>query len=354
MSLRFYPSALLCSALALTPLVSYATEIWPEKFGYVGIEGAFNDSGDGRNKDDNLDNFYQAGVQLGYRFAPSWSLQLQYRYGETELKRADVNVDIHQVSLMGRYHLHRVNLLGFQPYAGAGYTFNRIDVTGGGRKDEDMLQSEVGLQRLLRPRLMLDAGIRGQLELRDAFFDYQPYVALNLLFNRQYPARPRFEDIWIDSDGDGVPDQFDRCPDTSPGIMVDEFGCPKVLVEDINMTLYLEFDHDSTVVRPEFYSEIRKVADLMREYGESEVILEGHTDNTGTAAYNQNLSKSRADGVMKVLVNEFGIDSRRIRTAGMGLTQPIASNDTAEGRAANRRVEVILKATRETVKRRQN
>ena len=70
-----------------------------------------------------------------------------------------------------------------------------------------------------------------------------------------------------------------------------------------------------------------------------DVTLEGHTDNVGGMAYNQDLSQRRADAVKNYLVEKFGIDSNRIKTVGYGETKPIASNDTEAGRYQNRRVQ---------------
>jgi OOP family OmpA-OmpF porin len=81
-------------------------------------------------------------------------------------------------------------------------------------------------------------------------------------------------------------------------------------------------------------------------------MLEGHTDSVGSTAYNQSLSQDRADAVKRVLVRHFQIDSARIRTIGMGESQPIADNESEEGRARNRRVEAIIEASREVMEQR--
>jgi outer membrane protein OmpA-like peptidoglycan-associated protein len=70
-------------------------------------------------------------------------------------------------------------------------------------------------------------------------------------------------------------------------------------------------------------------------------LIEGHADSTGDAAHNMDLSKRRAEAVKSVLVSQFGIDAARLTTAGLGSTKPVASNDTPQGRAENRRVEFV-------------
>lgn len=148
-----------------------------------------------------------------------------------------------------------------------------------------------------------------------------------------------------DTDGDGVPDNRDQCPNTPEGALVDARGCQKVLERDIQETLYLEFDFDKAVVRPDSYSKLRNLADNARKYPAAKIVIEGHADSTGPKGYNENLSKRRAWAVRSVLISEFGVDAGRITSYAYGETRPIASNATAEGRAKNRRVEAIIKAT---------
>ena len=83
----------------------------------------------------------------------------------------------------------------------------------------------------------------------------------------------------------------------------------------------------------------------MRQYPSANLVLEGHTDSTGSAAYNKKLSQQRADAVKTVLVDHYNVSADRITTVGYGEEKPIADNKTSEGRAENRRVETIMKAT---------
>jgi outer membrane protein OmpA-like peptidoglycan-associated protein len=70
-------------------------------------------------------------------------------------------------------------------------------------------------------------------------------------------------------------------------------------------------------------------------------LIEGHTDSTGDAAHNMDLARRRAEAVKSVLVSQFGIDAARLTTAGLGASKPVASNNTPQGRADNRRVEFV-------------
>jgi OOP family OmpA-OmpF porin len=109
-------------------------------------------------------------------------------------------------------------------------------------------------------------------------------------------------------------------------------------VEKISITLFIEFDFDEDVVRPQHHSDVKKISDTLSKYSEATVQLEGHTDSMGTDAYNMDLSKRRADNVKKYLVDKFNVKASRISTVGYGESKPVASNDTDAGRQRNRRV----------------
>jgi OOP family OmpA-OmpF porin len=142
----------------------------------------------------------------------------------------------------------------------------------------------------------------------------------------------------MDSDGDGVTDNIDKCPDTPKGIKVDRVGCPIPIKEKITIVLHVEFDFDKDNVMPEYHSQIEEVANFLKAYPDKDVSLEGHTDSEGSDAYNDDLSKRRAESVKMVLIETFGIDAAKVSTEGFGESRPVASNETAEGRQQNRRV----------------
>ncbi len=154
-----------------------------------------------------------------------------------------------------------------------------------------------------------------------------------------------------DDDGDGVPNHKDECPDTQAGATVDEKGCYVVITEDVKVELDVEFDNNSAASRPEHRSEVERVASFMRKHPLTQVLVEGHTDDRGSAAYNQQLSERRAATIATQLVNEFGVEAARVRSVGVGESRPRADNATAEGRQRNRRVVAVVSAR---VERRDN
>jgi OOP family OmpA-OmpF porin len=150
------------------------------------------------------------------------------------------------------------------------------------------------------------------------------------------------EGLKKDSDGDGVSDQFDKCPGTPAGTAVDGSGCPLPKVTEApvsNVTGFetIQFEFNSSVLKTEAYPTLDKLSSVLRENG-GKVAVNGYASSEGTAAYNLKLSKDRANSVKTYLVNS-GVNASQVVTKGFGEANPIASNDTEEGRIQNRRVE---------------
>jgi len=117
----------------------------------------------------------------------------------------------------------------------------------------------------------------------------------------------------------------------------------------LNLPDGVTFDVDSSTLKPQFRSTLDQIAGSMNQYPNSLIDVYGHTDSTGSDQYNQALSERRASTVANYLVMQ-GVSAARIRSQGYGETMPIASNDTIEGRARNRRVEIkIVPITQEQV-----
>ena len=127
-----------------------------------------------------------------------------------------------------------------------------------------------------------------------------------------------------------------------------DIGNDQVSVENTGSELVvtlpqdLLFATDSASLRPDLQNDLRALAGNLQQYPDTTVNIIGHTDNTGSDQYNFNLSDRRANTVSSVLQNS-GVSPARIRAFGRGETQPIASNDSASGRAQNRRVEIVIR-----------
>ena len=140
----------------------------------------------------------------------------------------------------------------------------------------------------------------------------------------------------LDSDGDGVLDDVDQCPHTPAGMRVDSRGCAikaaVIVLHDIN------FEFDKARLTADSKKSLDKVVAGLQGQPSMKLQIDGHTDSTGPAAYNLKLSKQRAASARSYLI-EQGIAASRLMSQGYGAGRPAASNKTREGRAANRRVE---------------
>jgi outer membrane protein OmpA-like peptidoglycan-associated protein len=151
-----------------------------------------------------------------------------------------------------------------------------------------------------------------------------------------------------DADGDGIINVEDDCPQEAG--VAENNGCPKPEPKQLEETVQrdleniiesLQFGVNSSNIDPSSYDELNRLAQIMQEDTELRLIIRGHTDNTGSSNANLELSIDRANAVKDFLVQQ-GVDAGRIAAFGYGETRPIASNDTPEGREQNRRVELDL------------
>ena len=114
----------------------------------------------------------------------------------------------------------------------------------------------------------------------------------------------------------------------------------------------ITFDTNRADVKPQFQPVLNQLAQSIQQYPGTVVQVEGHTDSTGAAAYNQTLSENRA-GAVRSYLSRQGVDASRLAAVGYGATRPIADNSTAAGRAQNRRVEVLIVPTQESAQQQQ-
>ena len=138
-----------------------------------------------------------------------------------------------------------------------------------------------------------------------------------------------------DTDGDGVPDNIDKCPNTPKNTAVNHYGCPVIT------TLRINFDFNKAEVKKIYYPEIKKVAEVLKANPALKIEIDGYTDNIGSEEYNLKLSKKRAEAIKNVLVKVYHINPKRIITKGYGEKYPLVPNTTSTNRALNRRAEII-------------
>lgn len=141
--------------------------------------------------------------------------------------------------------------------------------------------------------------------------------------------------VVLDSDGDGVPDDRDLCPNTPAGARVDANGC---VIEQTLVMRDITFEFNSARLTTNAQRLMENVVSFLRSDPQARITISGHTDSIGSEAYNLKLSRDRANEVRDYLVG-YGIDANRLTALGFGKARPIASNDTEIGRETNRRVE---------------
>ena len=259
---------------------------------------------------------------VGFKLGVSKGINLDFGY--------DINFIKSSPTVKSAYNESRFS------YAHAGLEFAL------GNKEESQLQNYSAVADLRKQSAEESA------ELRRALSTAEQNAARD---------REQYAKDLSDDDNDGVANKFDKCPGTPSGTVVDGSGCPlaapttKVIKETTVITeadrkvvrdaiSNLEFDLGKSTIRSKSYATLNRVATLLMEKNFS-LKLAGHTDNTGGRELNLRLSKDRAESVKAYLVSQ-GANASRIEATGYGPDQPIATNKSASGRQANRRVEFTL------------
>ncbi|NNH77734.1 OmpA family protein [Acinetobacter sp. ANC 5380] len=229
----------------------------------------------------------------------------------------------------------------FKPYvlAGAGhykYKFDGVNRQGathnrGNTEEGTLANAGIGAFYRLNDALSLRAEGRGTYNFDEQFWNYTALAGLNVVLGGHLkPAAPVVEVAPVEPVAPVQP-------------------APQELTEDLNMELRVFFDTNKSNIKDQYKPEIAKVAEKLVEYPNATARIEGHTDNTGPRALNERLSLARANSVKSSLVNEYNVDPARLSTQGFAWDQPIADNNTKEGRAMNRRVFATISGSRTVV-----
>lgn len=344
------------------------------------------------------------GVGIEYRFKPHWAVEAVYSRADADRKYVNGDSEFEELRLDGLYYF-RGQDSAWNPYLafGAGYAdFGDGPVfTAGTNHDETRVNVGAGVRYNISDMISLRGDLREFHGIDESTFDTMVSLGLSLAFHRtttkpkpadadndgvpdsrdqcantpvgaqvdsrgceldadndgvadskdQCPNTPAGAEVnsrgcELDSDNDGVVNSKDQCPNTAAGAEVDETGCEGVTETIETIELRVQFPTNSSVIDATYDAEIRKAADFMEEYPDTTVEIAGHSDSIGDAEYNRALSQRRAEAVADRLTSVLGVDPDRVTAVGYGEVEPIASNDTAAGRAQNRRVEARIQVRR--------
>ncbi len=319
--------------------------------------------------DDETSNYADDGVYyglgLGYQISKNFAVELNYaRLGSEIINPNNVNplkdvdhlpravgqdLDLDMFRVDGIFNLDLNS--AWSPYLAIGYTRFEQDIQflnkNGENKNDDMMDLGLGIRRALTPAISLRADARAFYNFDNEEVDYAANLGVFYAFGAKAPA-PIIEEppvetaaadpCSLDDDGDGVNNCEDKCSDTPAGSDVETTGC-RILEVPKEIELKVLFDTNEAVVKPEYYEEIKQVADFMAKYPSTSTEIQGHTDSRGSSSYNQELSQRRAEAVHDVLINEYQIDPSRLRAVGYGESQLLVSPEvTDEDYQMNRRV----------------
>ena len=371
--------ALALVAITAAPLAANAgVTISPLLLGYHWTEDGEDQRDLLANYGDSAENYYvenglYTGAALGIELTPSTQFQVEYGVSNTDAisnRGPAYDSDAEQEMISGNFLIGFEEFSGytdnaFKPYAliGAGQSKLEIEDASGnmvsGTKDT-IGNLGLGAMYRINDALSLRGEGRAIHNFDQNWWEGMALAGLEVVLGGHLAptvAVPPMQEPLVDnapivvvesdldSDGDGVPDSIDACPGTPMNVVVDERGCPVPvdITDELKMELRVFFDNDKSAIKNQYKPEIAKVAEKMREYPNSTARVEGHASKTGPSArYNQRLSEARAVAVKSMLTNEFGIAPNRLSTVGYGYDQPIADNNTEEGRAMNRRVYAII------------
>jgi OOP family OmpA-OmpF porin len=149
-----------------------------------------------------------------------------------------------------------------------------------------------------------------------------------------------------DPEGDGVIVARDECPNSYTGSKVSNNGCGTYSLQTVRLRLEVNFETDSYVVKQEYLPQIEKLADLMNEFPETIVTIEGHTSIRGKAAYNKTLSQNRAQAIKNILLSQFSISEERLTAIGYGFSNLFLEGNDEYIHARNRRIVAQISGAR--------
>ncbi|CAM4063199.1 outer membrane protein Omp38 [Acinetobacter pragensis] len=318
--------------------------VTPLMLGYTFQDSSHNNSNGNLTHGPELQDDLFVGAALGVELTPWLGFEAEYNQvkgdvdvQQGEYKQTQINGNFYATSdLITKNYDSKIKpyvLLGAGHYK---YEFDTASARGlngayRGTEEEGTLgNAGLGAFWRLNDALSLRTEARATYNIDEDFWNYTALAGLNVVLGGHLkPAAPVVE--------------------VAPVAPAPVAPAPQELTEDLNMELRVFFDTNKSNIKDQYKPEIAKVAEKLVEYPNATARIEGHTDNTGPRALNERLSLARANSVKSSLVNEYNVDPARLSTQGFAWDQPIADNNTKEGRAMNRRVFATISGSRTVV-----
>ena len=282
------------------------------------------------------------GAAIGVELTPWLGFETEYNQVKGDVDGTLAGAEYKQQQINGNFYVTSDLITKnydskIKPYVlvGAGhYKYSGEGSISGLVNDDEGTLANAGFGAFwrLNDALSLRTEARGTYNIDEDFWNYTALAGLNVVLGGHLnPTAPVVEVAPVEP------------------VPVQPQPQPQELTEDLNMELRVFFDTNKSDNKPQYKSEIAKVAEKLSEYPNATARIEGHTDNTGPRKLNERLSLARANSVKSALVNEYNVDASRLSTQGFAWDQPIADNKTKEGRAMNRRVFAAITGSRTVV-----
>ena len=331
-------STVACATMMLAANSDYKYEITPT------IGGVYTEGNTGTDR-----GYANAGLNFGFNLFDSFIDQVEIGFTNT-LDQVDyengtsTNVTRTFANLIKEYSL--TDNTSLYSLVGIGYEFFSND---------DDLSNEnsffgnygLGIKYKISEQVALKLDARHMIETDHGDNNLSYNVGLSVPFGEVAKAAPVVATVAPvvakvapveapkDSDSDGVIDSLDECPNTMAKSKVDSVGCMTLVNLNIN------FDTNKSNIKDSYNTRIVEFANMLKANPKLKATIGAHTDSVGSDAYNQKLSERRAASTVEAL-KALKVDASKIKAVGYGETKPVASNDTVEGRAENRRVEAVM------------
>ena len=310
------------------------------------------------NANSSIDHASGLGVEGGYRLSELFETRLSYTHFNPVAEN-------HNAKLASGKSI-ALDLLYF-PFKESFYVVGGADVLD---VEESNLSAALGAgyRHYLSKNMALYFEGKGHYQFEDNYTDVSAKLGFIYFFGTQKAEIKRSQPVKaaavvapvavvtpiaeLDSDNDGVLDSKDNCANTPATDKVNEVGCTVFTEAQDTVELLINFDSNKAVVKDKYKPIMVKVAKFMEAYPDLSLTIKGHSSAKGSAAYNQTLSAKRAQAVVDVLINDFGVDASRLSAIGYGESELLNTDNTAEAHEQNRRIEATISTTNKVAEKR--